>query len=103
MRFIEYKSGQLILGPAPELHTDQSTPIPINKGRNVPLKLRLRVLKRDNFKCVLCGRSPAIVPGISLHIDHKIPFSRGGETVFENLQTLCQDCNLGKGAENIGV
>ncbi|MDP9174261.1 MAG: HNH endonuclease [Planctomycetota bacterium] len=24
-------------------------------------------------------------------------WSRGGETVFENLQTLCEQCNLGKG------
>ena len=33
---------------------------------------------------------------IELHIDHIIPWSKGGETVLENLQTLCSDCNLGK-------
>ncbi len=30
------------------------------------------------------------------HIDHIKPWSKGGETVLENLQTLCATCNLGK-------
>lgn len=25
-------------------------------------------------------------------------YNKGGETTFENLQTLCQRCNLGKGS-----
>ncbi|MES9969981.1 MAG: HNH endonuclease [Candidatus Thiodiazotropha sp.] len=64
--------------------------------RNIPLKLRLKVFKRDSYKCVLCGRSPATEHGVVLHVDHIIPFSEGGETSEENLQTLCQECNLGK-------
>lgn len=67
--------------------------------RNVPLKLRLKVLQRDRFCCVMCGRSPALEAGVSLHIDHVIPFSRGGKTNLDNLQTLCRDCNLGKGSD----
>lgn len=59
--------------------------------------LRYDVLKRDGFKCVICGKSPATNPNIELHIDHIKPYSLGGETEINNLQTLCSYCNLGKG------
>jgi hypothetical protein len=65
-------------------------------GRNPSLRLRWRVLQRDNFKCCGCGASPAITLGVELHVDHIDPWSKGGETVLENLQTLCSKCNLGK-------
>ncbi len=65
-------------------------------SRNINLRLRFLVMKRDNFKCCCCGRSPATNPGLELHIDHIIPWSKGGETTIDNLQTLCRDCNLGK-------
>jgi len=73
--------------------------IPAERNRAVPLKLRLRVLTRDKFRCVLCGRTPAINPGTVLHIDHIVPFSDDGPTVESNLRTLCELCNWGKGAE----
>ena len=64
--------------------------------RGVNLRLRFTVLKRDNFSCRKCGRSPAKDSTIILHIDHIIPWSKDGETVIENLEALCQQCNLGK-------
>ena len=66
--------------------------------RQPNLRLRFRVLSRDNFTCSACGASPAKNPSapVELQVDHIIPWSKGGETVFENLQTLCQNCNLGK-------
>lgn len=64
--------------------------------RDPNLRLRFLVMRRDNFKCVKDGRSPATHLGITLHVDHIIPWSKCGETVLENLQTLCSDCNLGK-------
>lgn len=67
-----------------------------NTKRDINLRLRFKVMQRDSFKCCICGRSPATTPGLELHIDHIKPWSKGGETVMENLQTLCQDCNLGK-------
>src|SRR5579863_4812967 len=42
--------------------------------RGIPAKLRYRVLVRDNFRCVLCERSPALEGGVRLHIDHIVPF-----------------------------
>lgn len=81
--------------PIPSM--ERPSAIPQERNRTVPLKLRLKVLSRDNFRCKLCGRTPAIHPGVVLHIDHVVPFSRGGETTIANLQTLCDMCNLGKG------
>ena len=66
--------------------------------REVNDRLRFKVMRRDNFKCCYCGRSPANDPKIILHVDHITPWSKGGETTFENLQTLCSRCNIGKGA-----
>jgi len=68
--------------------------------RTIPVGLRYQVLRRDNFKCVLCGRSPATEPTVVLHVDHILAFSRGGKTKLENLRSLCQDCNLGKGTRD---
>ena len=78
---------------------DQPTPSAAER-RDIPLSLRYKVLVRDRFRCVLCGRSPAANPGLELHIDHRVAFSRGGKTVIENLRSLCKDCNLGKGARD---
>lgn len=68
-------------------------------SRVIASGLRFEILKRDNYKCMLCGRSPAVNPKVKLHVDHIKPWSKGGETVRGNLQTLCEDCNLGKGGE----
>ena len=65
-------------------------------AREPNLRLRFMVMQRDNFKCCKCGASPAKDPSVELHIDHIKPWSKGGETVMENLETLCSKCNLGK-------
>ena len=53
------------------------------------------VFARDGGKCVYCGSSE------NLQFDHIIPFSKGGATNVENLQLLCQKCNLEK-SDKIG-
>lgn len=57
--------------------------------------MRYDVLRRDGFRCVKCGRGRE--DGVKLHVDHIKPVSRGGKSVMDNLQTLCEDCNCGKG------
>ena len=79
-------------------HSTSSQSVPDRGPREIPLALRYYVLRRDSFRCVTCGASPAITHGVVLHIDHIHPWSLGGATVAENLRTLCQHCNLGKGA-----
>jgi hypothetical protein len=56
--------------------------------------LRYDILKRDGFKCVICGASAQ--DGAKLHVDHILPVSKGGKTINSNLRTLCSRCNLGK-------
>ena len=64
--------------------------------RDPSLRLRFRVMLRDNFRCRSCGRSPATHFGVVLHVDHIDPWAKDGRTTYENLQTLCSDCNMGK-------
>jgi hypothetical protein len=77
---------------------DMEVAAPDRGPRDIPLAMRYYVLKRDHFRCVTCGASPAISAGVVLHIDHIHPWTLGGATVADNLRTLCQSCNLGKGA-----
>ena len=56
-------------------------------------KLRYKILKRDNFKCVLCGNTAKTN---ILEVDHIIPISRGGSNDDDNLRTSCNACNKGK-------
>lgn len=65
--------------------------------RLMSASLRYDILRRDNFRCQICGATAA--DGYKLHVDHIIPVSRGGKTEPANLRTLCERCNLGKGAK----
>ena len=65
-------------------------------SRTVNLRTRFIVMQRDKFKCCVCGASPAKDSSVELQVDHIIPWAKGGETVIDNLQTLCSKCNLGK-------
>lgn len=104
LKFIEYKTGgdiladDFVLPDQEEQKTQQENKVEYKKenSRNISLSVRLEVLSRDKFRCVFCGKSPATDIGTKLHIDHIEPFSKGGKSTLENLQTLCEECNLGK-------
>jgi len=59
----------------------------------IPASLRHEVFKRDGYKCVECGATKETT---TLHVDHIIPKSEGGTDELDNLQTLCDKCNLAK-------
>ena len=56
--------------------------------------IKKQVLRRDNFKCVICGLGRE--NGIVLHVDHILSKEFGGEATFENGQTLCASHNFQK-------
>jgi hypothetical protein len=58
-------------------------------------KLRLQVLKRDNYRCGVCGRSPRTNTDLELHLHHVRPWGTGGLTHELNLLTLCSTCHRG--------
>lgn len=62
--------------------------------RQLSERLKVQVLMRDGNKCRLCG---VTVTGNNIHFDHIFPWSKGGETLLENLQVLCATHNLAKG------
>lgn len=58
----------------------------------------LRLLVLDNVRgCQACGARP---PDVVLHVDHVLPRYTHPhlELCISNLQCLCEDCNVGKGA-----
>lgn len=55
-------------------------------------KTKEAIFKRDEYKCVMCGRGKA--EGVELHADHIKPKDLGGEATLNNGQTLCSRCNF---------
>ena len=53
---------------------------------------RRALFARDEWSCVYCGTS-----GGRLTLDHVVPRSRGGDSVWENVVTACAPCNHKKG------
>ena len=53
-------------------------------------KLKIQILDKFNYTCQKCGSHE------NLQIDHIIPYSKGGKTVFNNLTVLCKYCNRQK-------
>lgn len=76
------RSGDQVLDP----HTKER--------RKMGATLRSLVMERDGFKCQRCGAGREHGP---LVVDHILPVIRGGKSDMGNLQTLCHECNAGKG------
>src|SRR3989442_2053767 len=61
--------------------------------RAVKRKISRRALfARDGWQCLYCGSRAG-----RLTLDHVVPRSRGGDSVWENVVTSCAPCNLRKG------
>jgi hypothetical protein len=90
--FVSYANSEEMKPPVAAL----TGAAPRRTSRSPDLRLRFKVLQRDHFRCCACGAAPSVTPGVLLEVDHITPWSKGGETVIENLQTLCFVCNQGK-------
>ncbi len=54
--------------------------------------LKEKVFKRDNHRCVMCGRGRK--EGVDIHVDHIKPKEFGGKATLDNGQTLCGPHNM---------
>lgn len=104
--FVKYINGEVVYKEIDNKDSPQENSIKPStnnvklKSRKTPRepsnRLKVQVLMRDGNRCRLCGVE--CNDGLhNIHFDHIIPWSKGGETVLENLQVLCSDCNLAKG------
>ena len=59
-----------------------------------PPEIKKAILKRDGYRCVVCGRG--IKDGVELVVDHIKPKDKGGKNDIDNGQTLCMEHNLMK-------
>ena len=61
--------------------------------RTLQRKISRRALfARDGWRCMYCGTTNG-----RLTLDHVVPRSRGGDSVWENVVTSCAPCNHRKG------
>lgn len=65
----------------------------VERGK-VSNKMRFSIYERDRYRCRKCG---AYGRYAQLEIDHIIPIAKGGKSTYDNLQTLCHNCNVEKG------
>lgn len=89
------------LSPHPMVHVGEwgyASPkvLPTTAMQRAPTpKLRMSILKRDSFRCRVCGRSPNDYGDLELHVHHVRPWAAGGVTEDSNLITLCHTCHNG--------
>jgi rubredoxin len=73
-----------------------SDDLPKQNTQHAPTrKLRIAVLKRDNYRCKVCGRTPSDYVDVELDVHHILPWGQGGITDQDNLITLCSTCHDG--------
>ena len=65
----------------------------VKRHRNKVALTKKNVLLRDKYTCAYCGTHS----GREMTVDHVIPRSRGGRSVWENLVASCSTCNARKG------
>jgi hypothetical protein len=58
-------------------------------------KRRMAVLRRDDFRCQVCGRRATDYVDVELNVHHVRPWGHGGLTKENNLVTLCRTCHKG--------
>jgi hypothetical protein len=62
-------------------------------GRYIPRHMMMRVVRRDNYTCQVCGKH---LKDNELEFDHIIPISKGGSSEEHNIRLVCYDCNRRK-------
>jgi hypothetical protein len=66
---------------------------PRRRGRYIPFDIKIRVVRRDNYTCQICGKH---LLDDEVEFDHIIPLSKGGSSEEHNICLTCFDCNRNK-------
>ena len=69
---------------------------PRRASRSMPRDVMIRVVRRDNYICQICGKH---LLETEMEFDHIIPLSKGGTSEESNLRLTCKDCNRSKGSK----
>jgi len=64
-------------------------------SHSIPQSLKYRVMQASDGICGICAKP--ITPDDEMEVDHKIPWSHGGETIMSNLWCVHKECNRKKG------
>ena len=62
-------------------------------GRYIPFKTKIRIVRRDNHTCQVCGKH---LLDNEVEFDHVIPVAKGGNSEEHNIRLTCFDCNRSK-------
>lgn len=89
LKFIRSPSISLLIPEAIYLPFYESLP------QNEVIFSRQNLFLRDKFTCQYCGK--LLKNPKERTIDHVIPKSRGGKTIWSNVVLCCKKCNLKKG------
>ncbi len=63
---------------------------------SISFQTKLRIARRDNYTCQVCGR---LLREFELEFDHVIPRSLGGTSDEHNIRVTCLKCNRKKGKQ----
>jgi len=66
---------------------------PRRRGRYIPFKTKMRVVRRDNYTCQVCGIH---LKDNEVEFDHIIPIAKGGSSEENNIRLTCFKCNRDK-------
>jgi len=91
-RFGTWRKALIAANDLANSNVHEPPPVTSRRRSTVSVRRRFQVFKRDNYECRICHRTE-----VPLELDHKIPVCQGGNNQPNNLQTLCWDCNRGKG------
>lgn len=64
------------------------------RRRNYCKAFKIEMLKKQNYKCKICGKN---IEYSNSELDHIIPWDFVGDELEDNLQMLCNECNERKG------
>lgn len=96
-KFHENGNKKMIRSPSVSLLVPDAIYLPFYEGlpKAEVVFSRKNLFLRDEYRCQYCGK--LLKNAKERTIDHVIPKSRGGKTVWSNVVLCCKKCNLKKG------